>query len=217
MNTAETLHRLHSLLPLKERQQRLSRGEGICHQAILLSFVEQGRALAGSELSSMLGQSDVKDLLSHLSENDLVVLDKQGEVTGAYPFTMKETAHKLKVNGHTVHAMCALDALAVSSMFGLDVSIDSRCAISGEPIYLRQRGLELLQTAPSDEILMGIHWQKVTSCAADSLCREMIFLKDLDTATSWQSMGHNARELFSLHEAMELAAEFFVPLISEKE
>lgn len=164
----------------------------------------------------MLGQVDTGGLLSRLRDNDLIVLDDWGEVVGAYPLTMEKTSHVLKVNGHQVHAMCALDALAVSPMFGLEVIIDSSCEMSSEPIHLRQRGREMLETVPSAELLLGIHWQETTGCAAHSLCREMVFLKNLDAAIDWQKLAPKARELFSLEEAMELAAEFFVPLMQER-
>lgn len=216
MNTAETLYRLHGLLPLKDRQQRLSREEEACHQAILLSFVEQGRALTASEIASRFDQSDAKVFLSRLSEKDLVVLGKRGEVIGAYPFTLEETPHRLTVNGHWVHAMCALDALAVSSMFACEVRIDSFCAQSGKPIHIRQRNKTLLQVEPSDQLLLGIHWQPVAGCAAHSLCREMVFLQDLEAAMAWQQTDPEPRELFELQEAVQIAAEFFEPLMQEE-
>lgn len=216
MNTAEILHRLHGLLPLKERQQRLSSEEAACHRTILLSFVEQGRASAVSELSRMLGQADTGNLLSRLRDNDLIVLDDGGELVGAYPLTMEKTSHLLTVNGHQIYAMCALDALAVSAMFGLEVIIDSSCRMSGEPIHLRQLGRELLNTAPSADLRLGIHWQVTTGCAAHSLCREMVFLKDLDAASDWQKLAPQTRQLCSIQEAVELAAEFFVPLMQER-
>ena len=43
-----------------------------------------------------------------------------GEALGAYPLTMEKREYAVQVNNHTVYAMCALDALAVSTMFKLD-------------------------------------------------------------------------------------------------
>jgi mercuric reductase len=206
---------LHGLLPLKERQQGLSQIEVKLHQALLRSFVAQGRPLAKGEISRSQGVADPDPLLDRLRACDLVVLDDRGEVAGAYPFTMERTPHRLQVNGNRVHAMCALDALAVSPMFDLDVQIYSRCAESQVPIRLRQRGMELLEMEPSEDLLLGIHWQEATTCAAHSLCREMVFLKDLDAAMSWQKMAPEARELFGLQEAARIAAQFFVPLLQE--
>jgi len=215
MNTAETLYRLHGLLPLKERQQGLSQIEVKLHQVILRSFVERGRPLAKWEISRSQDAANPDTLLDRLRACDLVVLDGRGEVVGAYPFTIEKTHHVVEVNGHRLQAMCALDALAVSPMFDLEVQIHSRCASSQVPIRLRQRDLELLEMEPSEDLLLGIHWQKATTCAAHSLCREMVFLKDLDAAMCWQKTVPEVRELFGPQEAARIAAQFFMPLLQE--
>lgn len=215
MNTAETLYRLHGLLPLKERQQRLSQIEVKLHRTILRSFVERGRPLAKGEISRSQDAANPDTLLDRLRACDLVVLDGRGEVVGAYPFTIEKTHHVVEVNGHRLQAMCALDALAVSPMFDLEVQIHSRCASSQVPIRLRQRDLELLEMEPSEDLLLGIHWQKATTCAAHSLCREMVFLKDLDAAMRWQKIVPEVRELFGPQEAARIAAQFFMPLLKE--
>lgn len=215
MNTAETLFRLHALLPLKKRQQGLSQEEAELHRAILRSFMERGRPLTREEIARSPGAVDADDILSRLRDNDLVVLDEHGEVSGAYPFTMEGTPHRLEVNGHHLHAMCALDALAVSPMFGLEVKIDSRCVASNAPIHLRQRSFDMLEMKPSKDLLLGIHWRQSTTCAAHSLCREMVFLKDLGAAMVWRQTAPEDRELFELREAVSIAAQFFVPLLQE--
>lgn len=68
---------------------------------------------------------------------------------------------------------------------------------------------------PSEDLLLGIHWQKATTCAAHSLCREMVFLKDLDAAMRWQKIASEVRELFGPQEAARIAAQFFMPLLQE--
>jgi len=216
MNPAETLYRLHGLLPLKERQQDLSTAETELHRAILHSFITQGRPLNRIEISNMWGGSDCDVLLAHLRDKDLLVLDKQGSISGAYPFTTENTPHCLKVNGHRVHAMCALDALAVSPLFGLEVQIDSRCAVSHAAIHIHQRDQELLEVTPSNDLLLGIHWQQTSGCAAHSLCREMVFLENLEAAMTWQGLAPETRELYELQEAVKLAADFFKPLLHDE-
>jgi mercuric reductase len=215
MNTAETLYRLHGLLPLKERQQSLSPEETGLHRMILHSFIERGRPLERTEISRSEWIGDFDSILARLRVFDLIVLDDRSEVVGAYPFTMERTPHHIEVNGHRIYAMCALDALAVSPMFGLEVQINSRCAVSQDPIHLRQRDLELLEIEPSKDLLLGIHWQESTTCAAHSLCREMVFLKNLDVAMTWQEVVSEARELFEIQEAVQISAQFFVPLLRE--
>jgi mercuric reductase len=164
----------------------------------------------------MWGGSDCDVLLAHLRGKDLLVLDELGAIAGAYPFTTEKTPHCLTVNGQRVHAMCALDALAISPLFGLEVQIDSRCAASNAAIHIHQRGLKLLEVKPSNDLLLGIHWQQTAGCAAHSLCREMVFLKNLEAAMKWQGLAPETRELYDLEEAVQLAAGFFKPLLHDE-
>lgn len=50
--------------------------------------------------------------------------------------TTEETGYNVTVNGHKIKAMCALDALVISPMFGYEVEIETKCYVTGEPIVL---------------------------------------------------------------------------------
>ncbi|PNU20487.1 hypothetical protein C2E25_07145 [Geothermobacter hydrogeniphilus] len=212
MNTLDILHHLNDLLPLKARQNALAKEDAALHRSILRSFAERGKPRQRIEKG---GRAEIAAALQRLRNSDLVVLDGQGDIIGAYPFTLEETPHRLTVNGHRVHAMCALDALAVSPMFDCEVRIDSSCALSGEPIHIQQRDGVLLHVEPSENLQLGIHWQSVATCAAHSLCREMVFLKDPDTAMAWQQAEPETRERVELRQAIRVAARFFTPLMQE--
>ena len=43
----------------------------------------------------------------------------------------------------------------------------------------------------------------------------MFFLKDFETADQWQKKQSLEREIFTLDEALEFSAGFFVPLIED--
>jgi len=47
---------------------------------------------------------------------DVVHFDAEGEVTVAYPFSGRTTAHHVTLNGRSVYAMCAIDALGMALM-----------------------------------------------------------------------------------------------------
>jgi len=229
------LQRLNELLPLKKRQQALPVPLAYVHRAILRSLAERGRPLTTNEIAAILGsRASALNALVVLGSNDLVVLntavvkdepshrlllqDPDARILGAYPMTTEQTAHQVRVGGpagHTIYAMCAVDALAISVMFGVETCIDSRCHATGEPIYICQNGRQILQARPSPDIRVGIHWQKFSACAAHTLCTEMAFLKDGATAARWQSKDPEAIELFTLPEAVEYAAAFFLPLLEE--
>ncbi|MBL8058959.1 MAG: hypothetical protein JNK29_19795 [Anaerolineales bacterium] len=204
--TAAALDHLNALLPLAERQAQLSPAERAAHQAILHAFAGRGRPPLRAELAA------AAEVLARLSAADLVVLDPAGEIAGAYPFTLEATPHVVALDGHAVHAMCAVDALAIGAMFNTAAAITSACAATGAAVRVAQRGRTLLAAQPAD-LRVGIHWQPPGGCAAHSLCREMPFLRGAAAAEAWRAQAPAERETLTLGQALDLAAAFFAPLV----
>jgi hypothetical protein len=230
---AQALRRLRDLLPLKERQQSLDKPVVDLHRAILRSLLDRGRPLTGDEIAGMLGNKDAAaQAVARLVSLDLIVrneissrkaktnesgalYDKGVDVVGAYPMTTEATPHQVAVNGHRLYAMCAVDALAIGPMFDAETLIRSRCHVSGEPISIRQKRGEILETKPSNEIQVGIRWQRLTACCAHDMCRQMVYFKDTETAMAWQVQDPSLNELFTLQEAADLGRAFFLPLLAD--
>jgi len=208
------VNRLNEILPLAARQKKLSPELADLHRLILNKYVTAGRTLNKKELAEHV--EDVNDAISILRSNDMVVFDEDDEPVGAYPFSMEQRDHKLTVNGHTIYSMCALDALAVSPMFEVQTHIDSRCHVTGDRISIDQLDQSVLNRDKNDDVHFGISWNSAANnCCATSLCTEMIFLKDNETAETWQSEDSENREVFVLDEAIEFASRFFKPLVSD--
>ena len=209
----KALNRLQRILPLKARQDACGTPVKELHQSILRSFVDKGRILTREEMTRHV--SDVDDAVSLLQEKDMVTFSADGTPVGAYPFTMETREHVVRVNGHQVHAMCALDALAVSPMFAVDTQVDSRCRVTGEPVCVKQSLTTILNPDETRDIHFGIIWgsESTGSCVADSLCMEMMFLRDAETAREWRQSDPNNREIFTLQEAVEFGDRFFTPLL----
>ncbi|MDX1697344.1 MAG: alkylmercury lyase family protein [Thiohalobacterales bacterium] len=210
---ATGLERLTSLLPLKERQDGCSKEVRALHRQMLRSFVDQGRILASDEMVQHVSDPDAA--IRTLQERDMVVFTADGTPVGAYPFTMEEREHVVRVNGHRVHAMCALDALAVSPMFGMETQVSSRCRVTGHPVHIQQSGYRILNLQETAAVHFGIAWGAAgsDSCIADSLCMEMIFLDSAETARQWHALNPADREIFTLQEAAEFGGRFFAPLL----
>ncbi|MCO6411306.1 MAG: alkylmercury lyase family protein [Thiogranum sp.] len=214
MNIEQAIERLHSQLPLRARQQALPPDLAEVHRAILRSFIERGRALKSTELASMVPGGDVAGALKRLGDDDLVVLNRDGaEPVGAYPMTLSDTPHRIQVAGHNFHAMCALDALSIAPMYDVEVRIESRCHVTGESISIVQRGMKIIEAHPDREVRVGIHWQNPCGAAAHSMCLEMIFLRDAETAARWQNGDTENLSVFTLDEAIAFGAGFFKPLV----
>jgi len=210
----KALRRLTRILPLKERQNACDKQIRELHRLVLHSFVTGGRILSREEMGRHVRNLD--DAVKVLRDSGMVVFSADGDPVGAYPFTMEAREHKVRVNGHQVHAMCALDALAVSPMFAMKTQIDSRCRITGDPVNIRQSGKTIENPDEVGELHLGIAWgaADADACCADSLCREMMFLRDSKVARQWLADDSGNREIFTLPEAIEFAGRLFVPLMS---
>lgn len=211
----KALARLIAVLPLKEKQQSCGREIAELHRRILRSFVERGRILTRAEMSEYA--ADIDQAVDILKKNDMVVFSCSGEPVGAYPFTMEQREHQVHVGGHTVSAMCALDALAVSPMFGMKTEISSKCRATGTPVFIRQDGRHIENPDQAGKVCFGIVWGAASSCSccANSLCMEMMFLRDDRVAAEWLSIDPANREVFTLAEAVDFGARFFVPLMND--
>lgn len=208
------LNRLNDILPLKKSQDKCAPQIKELHQQMLRSFVTKGRILTRDEMAQWV--DDVPEATHVLSQYDMVTFSENGDPVGAYPFTMMTREHKVQVNGHQIHAMCALDGLAIAPMFGETTQITSQCRVTGKPVKVDMRGETILNLAEVQDVHFGIAWSAAAagSCCADSLCLEMHFLYDGETAVKWLSDDSDSREIFTLLEAVQFATRFFVPLLS---
>ena len=207
------IRRLNTILPLRENQQALNKPLRDLHRAILYSYIEQGRSLNRTEMANFVDNID--EAIATFKQYDLLVFNDNDEPVGTYPFTMEPRVHRVRVNGHTVHCMCAMDALAVSPMFHLPTQIYSCCHVSTRPISIEQNEIDV--TSDNQPLFFGINWNSASakSCCANSLCTEMIFLAGDDTAKNWLTESSDQREIFTLQEAVAFATGFFVPLMHD--
>lgn len=210
----QAVERLNSQLPLKDRQDRLGEPLKALHREVIKSLVTRGRAPSRSEVAALVGEGEVDAAITRLGKDDLVVLSKdRREIVGAYPVTQESTPHEVKVGGNSIHAMCALDALSVSPMYGVPVEICSHCRVTGEAVCIKQDGARILDATPPTT-RVGVRWQMPSGDhAAHSMCMEMVFLKDDATAAAWHGGDLQNHGVFSLEEAVDFGARFFKPLL----
>jgi len=214
MNIAAAIDHLNSLLPLQARQHALQPPLRELHRAILCGFALEGKPPARALIAARPGIDAVDAALQRLAAHDLIVLTPDhSEVAGAYPFTTERRVHRVRLNGHIVHAMCALDALSIAPMFETATRIDSRCHDSDRPIGIHMQGAQVISAQPADP-WVGIRWQGTSGCAAQSLCMEMVFLHDQATAEAWQQDDPGHISIFDLPDAVEFGAAFFRPLLA---
>jgi hypothetical protein len=98
------------------------------HRWVLTAFADTGHAPSRTDLERMARGHDIDPdaALSELAACDVLAVDERGEIRAAYPFSPVPTRHQVTWDGGTgVYAMCAIDALGMSAMLGVPVTITS--------------------------------------------------------------------------------------------
>lgn len=199
---AADVARLQEIFPLNARQRSMTEHVVREHRRLLNAFAREGRP--PTDLDPLV--------LERLAAEDAIVVD-EGLVTGAYPFSLVPTPHRVRIDGNaTTYAMCSIDAVAISPVWGLPVHIESVCAVTGAPIRIEQNGNRGVSD-PGDARL-GIRWQAPCGSASASMCREMVFLAGPRVARHWQEEGGEA-STYGLDEGIEFGRRFFQPLLTD--
>ncbi len=214
MKVKQAVARIAKILPLKKNLDRLDDAEAAIYNTVLTSFYHQGKAASLPQLLEV--DAAASSHLQKLAQLDMLTLDSAGNVSGCYPFTMEQRVHRIQLNGYQVHAMCALDALAPAAMFECATVVDSECAVTGEAVHIELDNQQLLNAEAVAGLQFGINWMAANSCCScsDSLCTEMVFLKDLASATGWQDEDPENREIFDLEQAIAFSVGLFKPMMS---
>jgi len=186
--------------------------------ALLKLYAEEGRAPTTGALAERVGlnETSVRTLLEELHRRDLAVLDGE-RIVGAYPFTDKDTGHRVTLDGRVLNAMCAVDALGIGAMTDRDITIASRCRHCGAPIRIatRDQGRALAQTEPRTAVM----WQSVRyqgACAANSLCATTAFFCSDDHLSAWrrEQAADEAGFRLSIEEGLEAGRALFGPSLA---
>lgn len=191
--------------------------EDLAGRAVLGLYGRDGRAPSKAALAADTGMdaASVSEALARLRARDIVVLDADtGEITGAYPFTERDTGHRVRLGAHVLNAMCAIDALGAGAMYGRDVAIDSTCRHCGAPVRLttRDNGAALDDISPPQTVLWsGIRYE---GQAATSLCTVIAFFcRDAHLAAWRDDNPESTGFKLSPAQAMQVGKAIFAPLL----
>ena len=187
-------------------------------RVILEHYGATARPPSEREMSSATGLAPgaLRNVLAGLeAPRDMVLLDDDGGVAGAYPFTEDDTAHRVTLDGRTINTMCAIDALGVGAMYGRDVVIASRCLECGGPIHVETHdcGRALKRYTPARTVVwLGTGY--AGGCAAKSACRSMAFFCSDDHLASWRKDGGAGGFRLSIDEGLQAGRASFQPLLA---
>jgi hypothetical protein len=162
----EALARLRAAFPIEARL--------LAARAPVRATYAQVLALWLRATSPQASMFDAKTLATLVSL-DAVVPEAQG--LGCYPFSSNDTGIRVTLPANTVHAMCAIDALAIARLVRARTHIDSACTVCDASIAFE---VEENGGLDHDQAEMArVVWQQTgdaeTSCS-QGLCRHIRFL-----------------------------------------
>jgi Alkylmercury lyase len=167
---------------------RLSAPARALHLAILRAFADTGRPPSPSELDQhrrALGV-DADAAMAELVADDTVVLDRNGAVVAAYPFSATPTLHHVEVHsGATVYAMCAVDALGMSAMLARPVTIAAREPDTGLQVLVRVDGEQATFEPATTVVYAGTTGDWCCGPAAQQRCGTINFFTTTQAASAW--------------------------------
>jgi Alkylmercury lyase len=199
------------------RHARLSEPERELYFWILRRFATVGRPSSEEVRSETepLG-IDAEQALETLTREDLVHRCSDGEITVAYPFSGRATAHRARFpGGHETDAMCAIDALGIAPMFGEPVEVESRDPTSGEAIRARVEPDGAAEWSPASAVVVaGAFRDQGEACCG--CCPVLNFFASTANAERWLGEHPEVRgTVISIREASAAGRAIFGDVLAQ--
>jgi hypothetical protein len=101
-------------------------------------FVQLGRAPSAREVAADrgVGEPDVRAAWARLHEAHALVLDADGEIRMANPFSAVPTDFRVDAAGRSWFANCGWDAFGIGAALGVDSAFDTHCPDCGEGLHI---------------------------------------------------------------------------------
>jgi Alkylmercury lyase len=199
------------------RRARLTKSECELYFWILRHFRTNGRP-SDTELrqaAERLGV-DAEQGLEKLAREDLVHRGADGDLTVAYPFSGRPTAHRVRFpGGQEVDAMCAIDALGIAPMFGEPIEVASRDPLSGDAILSRVAPDGAAEWSPqSAVVVVGVLDRESDSCRG--CCPVLNFFASTASAEQWLAEHLEVRgNLISMQDAAAAGRAVFGEVLTQ--
>ncbi len=184
---------------------------------LLVHFFQTGHPPAPENIPGALYLSDsaVERALDQIEAQGGIYRDPTtGKILAAYPFSAKPTDHIVRfAGGHSVYAMCAIDALGMPVMLNADAMIESKCAHCGKEIRVVVRDNALMEYTPQETRVWYI---QADACCVAALeqCPSINFFCSPEHLAAWRAQNASERgEEFDVPGAFVRGREVFGNLL----
>ena len=183
------------------------------YRAVLPPFAATGAppSLPAAAEHAGLSTEQAAAALRELAEADVVALDDDGDLVGAFPLSATPTRHRVQVGDRPVlHAMCAIDALGVPAMLGEPGVISSVDPADDSPVTVTV-GVDgtLAADPPAAVVLLGASGD---GGLASSACPVIDFYASAENAHQALSRPGLSGDVLTVADAHALGVALFADL-----
>jgi alkylmercury lyase len=127
--------------------------------------------------------------------------DEQGRVVGL-GLTLRLTPHRLELEGRTLFAWCALDALLFPVLLGRPARIESPCRGTGDPVHIEVTPAGIEAVEPPSAVVSIVAARDLTNFRRVS-CNNAHFFSSPEAASRWLEK-HPEATILSVEDAFRL-------------
>ena len=165
-----------------------------------LKWLARGKPASPEEIAAASGKSpeEVRAVLDRFPSAEW---DEQGRVVGL-GLTLQLTPHRLELEGRTLFAWCALDALLFPILLERPVSIESPCRGTGELVHIEVTPAGIEAVEPPFAVVSIVAARDLANFRRVS-CNNAHFFSSPEAASRWLKK-HPEATILSVEDAFQL-------------
>ncbi len=165
-----------------------------------LELLARGKPASPEEIAAASGKSP-EEVRAALDRFPSAEWDEQGRVVGL-GLTLRLTPHRLELEGRTLFAWCALDALLFPVLLGRSASIESPCRGTGEPVHIEVTPAEIKTVEPPSAVVSIVAARDLANLRSVG-CNNTHFFSSPEAASRW-SEKHPEATILPAEDAFRL-------------
>lgn len=178
-------------------------------QVIVIQLLSEGEPVSPESLAKAwdMPLEHVHAIFEQAGALGTIQLDDSGNMIGS-AISLVPSNHKFELDGKTLYAWCAYDAIYAPGVIGVNALIDSVDPLSNESIRIEMSPTGVIGSEPEGVFVTVVDMDADTRGGAQSpRCSQMHFFVSEDNAKKW-SAGRPGISVMTVDQLHDLAREF---------
>ena len=148
-----------------------------------LDLLARGKPASPEEIAAASGKSP-EEVRAALEQFPSAEWDEQGSVVVGLGLTLQLTPHRLELEGRTLFAWCALDALLFPVLLRRPAGIESPCRGTGDPVHIEVRPAGIKMVEPPSAVVSIVAARDLANLRSVG-CNNTHFFSSPEAASRW--------------------------------